>query len=51
MRDLERANIRRALDACGWKVAGATGAARLLGLKPSTLASRIKSLRIRRSTD
>jgi PAS domain S-box-containing protein len=48
MREFERANIRRALDACAWKVAGDRGAARLLGLSPSTLASRIKSLGIRR---
>jgi transcriptional regulator with GAF, ATPase, and Fis domain len=48
MAALECANIRRALDACGWKVAGADGAARLLGMPPSTLSSRIKSLDIRR---
>ncbi len=48
MRELERANIRRALDACAWQVSGDRGAARLLGVRPSTLASRIKSLGIRR---
>ena len=48
MREFERANIHRALDACAWKVAGDRGAARLLGVSPSTLASRIKSLGIRR---
>ena len=41
---LEKANIRRALDATGGKVSGPGGAAELLGLKPSTLASRIKAL-------
>jgi PAS domain S-box-containing protein len=50
MREIERANIRRALDACAWKVAGDRGAAQLLGVSPSTLASRIKSLGIRRPT-
>ena len=49
MRELERANIRRALDACAGKVAGDHGAARLLRVKPSTLASRIKALGVRRS--
>jgi len=42
----ERDNIIRALHACGWKVAGDNGAARLLGLPPSTLASRMKVLEI-----
>jgi len=46
---LERANVIRALEAADWKVAGAGGAAQLLGLPPSTLASRMKALRIRRS--
>jgi transcriptional regulator with GAF, ATPase, and Fis domain len=48
MTALECANIRRALDTCGWKVAGVDGAARLLGIPASTLSSRIKSLGIRR---
>jgi PAS domain S-box-containing protein len=48
MTALESANLRRALDICGWKVSGADGAARLLGMPPSTLTSRIKSLGIRR---
>ncbi len=45
---LERENIRRALEATGWQIAGEGGAARLLGLAPSTLASRLKALRLRR---
>jgi transcriptional regulator with GAF, ATPase, and Fis domain len=45
---LERENLRRALEATHWQIAGDSGAARLLGLAPSTLASRIKALRIRR---
>jgi PAS domain S-box-containing protein len=48
MRDLERTNIVRALEACGWKVAGQQGAARRLGLNPSTLNSRMNALGIRR---
>ena len=48
LRRIERDNIARALAECGWKVAGATGAARRLGLSPSTLASRMKALGIAR---
>ena len=45
---LERENLRRALEATHWQIAGESGAAKLLGIAPSTLASRIKALRIRR---
>jgi PAS domain S-box-containing protein len=45
---LERENLRRALEATGWQIAGEGGAARLLGVAPSTLASRVKALRLRR---
>jgi len=48
LRELERANILQALDKSGWKISGDSGAARMLGLAPSTLASRMKSLGIRR---
>ena len=44
----ERANIVRALEAVGWKVAGASGAAALLQMNPSTLSSRMRALAIRR---
>ncbi len=47
-RDLERQNIRRALDACDWKISGKDGAASRLGLRPSTLSSRMKALKIER---
>ena len=43
---LERANILRALDAAKWKVSGERGAAKLLGMNPSTLSSRMKALNI-----
>jgi PAS domain S-box-containing protein len=46
-RDRDRANILAALEACGGKIFGHGGAAELLGVKPTTLASRIKSLGIR----
>lgn len=48
MREMERNNIIRALEACSWKVAGEDGAARLLGVNSSTLNSRMKSLSIER---
>jgi PAS domain S-box-containing protein len=50
LESLERDNIVRALDACDWRIAGERGAARLLGMNPSTLASRIKALGINRRT-
>ncbi|MFN4166350.1 MAG: sigma 54-interacting transcriptional regulator [Ferrovibrio sp.] len=48
-RERDRANIRAALAACGGKLFGADGAAALLGVKPTTLASRIKALGISRA--
>jgi formate hydrogenlyase transcriptional activator len=45
---LERENIVRALDLAGWKLSGPNGAARLLGVPSSTLASRMKALNVRR---
>ncbi|MCA9166118.1 MAG: sigma 54-interacting transcriptional regulator [Planctomycetales bacterium] len=47
MRALERENIRRALSACNDRVYGANGAAALLGLKPTTLLSRLRAFGIR----
>jgi PAS domain S-box-containing protein len=48
MMELERANLIRALEACDWKVSGDGGAAKLLGLKASTMTSRMKALKIKR---
>ncbi|WP_207456124.1 sigma 54-interacting transcriptional regulator [Azospirillum sp. SYSU D00513] len=45
-RERERANIMAALRRTGGKVSGPGGAAELLGLRPTTLASRIKALGI-----
>ena len=47
IRKLEADNIRAALKATSGKVSGPGGAAQLLGLKPTTLASRIKALGVR----
>jgi transcriptional regulator with GAF, ATPase, and Fis domain len=46
--EIERANIVSALRQAGWKISGADGAAKLLEMKPSTLSSRMKSLKIAR---
>jgi transcriptional regulator with GAF, ATPase, and Fis domain len=45
---IERENIVRALDRTEWRIAGDAGAARLLGVAPSTLSSRMKALGVRR---
>ncbi|MFT4710956.1 MAG: formate hydrogenlyase transcriptional activator, partial [Planctomycetota bacterium] len=44
----ERANLIRALDAADWKVSGKGGAADLLGIRPSTMASRMKAMKVKR---
>ncbi len=43
--DTERTQILAALHQTGWRIRGPNGAARLLGLKPTTLESRIKEAR------
>ena len=48
LREVERDHISAALRASGGKVSGRGGAAELLGLKPSTLESRMKKLDISR---
>ena len=44
MRRRERANLLAALERTGWKVYGQGGAAELLGIKPTTLSTRVKKL-------
>jgi transcriptional regulator with GAF, ATPase, and Fis domain len=48
MRRRERENIIAALQKSNWKVYGADGAAELLGIKPTTLSSRVKKMKIRK---
>ena len=48
MRRRERENIIAALQKSNWKVYGTDGAAELLGIKPTTLSSRIKKMKIRK---
>ena len=45
---LERDNLRRALEASDWKVSGPGGAAERLGVPPTTLSSRMRSLGIQK---
>ncbi|MDT0557404.1 sigma 54-interacting transcriptional regulator [Ichthyenterobacterium sp. W332] len=45
---LEKDNILKALRLTHWKISGKNGAAELLKMKPTTLASRIKALAIER---
>ena len=47
LQDMEREHIAAALRAAGGKVSGKGGAAEMLGLKPSTLDSRMRKLGIR----
>ncbi len=45
----ERENLMAALESANWKIYGAGGAAELLGVKPTTLASRLQSLGIKKT--
>jgi PAS domain S-box-containing protein len=46
--DVEREHVRSVLDACGWRIRGGGGAAERLGLKPTTLETRMAKLGLRR---
>ncbi len=48
LEEVERHHILAILQRTGWRVRGENGAARLLGLKPTTLEARIKKLGILR---
>jgi DNA-binding NtrC family response regulator len=48
MKKREHDNILAALEHCHWKVYGPGGAAELLEMKPTTLTSRIKAMRLKR---
>ena len=47
LRRQERENLLVALEATHWRISGPAGAAKLLGLRPTTLASKIKALGLR----
>jgi DNA-binding NtrC family response regulator len=48
LRAHERKNLLAALAEAGWRIYGRDGAAALLGIKPTTLTSRMKALGIKR---
>jgi transcriptional regulator with GAF, ATPase, and Fis domain len=48
LRELERKNTLRALEIAQWRVSGPNGAAKLLGIKPTTLTDRIKKFGLRK---
>jgi len=48
MRRRERENLFAVLQKTGWKIKGVDGAAELLGLKPTTLISRIEKMGLQR---
>jgi PAS domain S-box-containing protein len=48
LEDVEKEHIRSVLDACGWRIRGTDGAASRLGLKPTTLETRMAKLGLRR---
>ena len=48
LQDVERAHIENVLTGTGWVIEGSDGAARILGLNPSTLRGRIRKLGIKK---
>jgi PAS domain S-box-containing protein len=46
--DVERGHIEKVLERTGWRIRGGGGAAEILGLRPTTLESKMKRLGIRR---
>ena len=48
IRQLQKQNVITALQQADWRVSGKNGAADMLGIKPTTLADRIKSLGIKK---
>jgi transcriptional regulator with GAF, ATPase, and Fis domain len=48
IKELQKANLIKALKQTNWRVSGAGGAAELLGVRPTTLADRIRSYGLKR---
>jgi transcriptional regulator with GAF, ATPase, and Fis domain len=46
MVDVEKDHLRSVLDNCGWRIRGSCGAAEMLGLRPTTLETRMAKLGI-----
>ncbi len=51
LREFEKENLRRVLVETRWKIAGPGGAAERLGIKPTTLASRVHKFGIERPVE
>jgi transcriptional regulator with GAF, ATPase, and Fis domain len=51
MRRRERHNIIAAMKKSNWKIYGTGGAAQLLGIKPTTLSSRVKKMNIKKPVE
>lgn len=49
LEDIERSHIMCVLDRTNWTIEGNNGAAKILGMHPSTLRSRMRKLRIHKS--
>jgi DNA-binding NtrC family response regulator len=50
LEEMERAHIKRVLEGTRWQIEGERGAARILGLNPSTLRGRLRKLGIRKTS-
>jgi transcriptional regulator with GAF, ATPase, and Fis domain len=50
MRDRERENLRAALELAGGRVSGPGGVAEILGLRPTTVASRLQRFGLKRAS-
>ena len=48
MRDLQKKNLIAALEKANWRVSGSGGAAELLGVRPTTLADRVRTYGIKK---
>jgi len=51
LEDLEKQHIKKVLDKTGWRVSGEKGAAKVLGINPKTLDSRMRKLNIKRNRE
>ena len=51
LENVERRHVLGTLESCRWKIEGEGGAAKALGIHPSTLRSRMKKLGIRRPSN
>lgn len=51
MKDFQRSNLIQALEQTNWRVSGPGGAAELLGVRPTTLADRVRAYKIKRPSN